>query len=79
VIWRQGVLRDTRWRFWSSLFTIARANPQNFEQFVVTLAHNEHFQEYRAVVKREIEQQLALIPPDPAAEVTTDPRKLQPA
>jgi hypothetical protein len=43
------------------------------------LAHNEHFQEYRAVVKREIEQQLALIPPDPAAEVTTDPRKLQPA
>jgi radical SAM superfamily enzyme YgiQ (UPF0313 family) len=79
VIWRQGVLRDTRWRFWSSLFTIARANPQNFEQFLVTLAHNEHFQEYRAVVKREIEQQLALLPPDPAAGVATDPRKLQPA
>ena len=79
VIWRQGVLRDTRWRFWSSLFTIARANPQNFEQFVVTLAHNEHFQEYRAVVKREIEQQLALLPPDPTAGVKTDPRELQPA
>jgi hypothetical protein len=30
-------------------------------------------------VKREIEQQLALIPPDPAAGVTTDPRELQPA
>jgi len=79
VIWRQGVIRDTRWRFWSSLFTIARSNPQNFEQFVVTLAHNEHFQEYRAVVKREIEQQLALLPPDPQAGVASDPRELQPA
>lgn len=79
VIWRQGVIRDTRFRFWSSLLTIARANPQNFEQFLVTLAHNEHFQEYRAVVKREIEQQLALLPPDPSAEVAADPRELQPA
>jgi radical SAM superfamily enzyme YgiQ (UPF0313 family) len=79
VIWRQGVMRDTRWRFWSSLFTIARSNPRNFEQFVVTLAHNEHFQEYRAVVKREIEQQLALLPPDPQAGVASDPRELQPA
>jgi len=79
VIWRQGVLRDTRWRFWSSLWTIARANPQNFEQFLVTLAHNEHFQEYRAVVKREIEQQLATLPPDPQTGVTPDSRELQPA
>jgi initiation factor 1A len=79
VIWRQGFLRDTRWRFWSSLLTIARANPRNFEQFLVTLAHNEHFQEYRAVVKLEIEQQLALLPPDPSAGVASDPRELQPA
>jgi hypothetical protein len=56
--------------------TIARSNPANFEQFLVTLAHNEHFQEYRAVVKREIEQQLASLPPDPPAGIATDPREL---
>ena len=44
----------SRWK----LARIARRNPANLEQFVVTLAHNEHFQEYRAVVTREIEQQL---------------------
>uniref|UniRef100_UPI0037D9A516 B12-binding domain-containing radical SAM protein n=1 Tax=Vulcanococcus sp. TaxID=2856995 RepID=UPI0037D9A516 len=59
VLWRQGFKRNTRFRFWRSLARVARRNPASFEQFVVTLAHNEHFQEYRAVVTREIQEQLA--------------------
>jgi len=68
VIWRQGVKRDTRWRFWRSLLSIARSNPKNLEQFLVVLAHNEHFMEYRSIVTREIADQLAALPPEePAA------------
>jgi DNA-directed RNA polymerase specialized sigma24 family protein len=72
-------MRDTRWRFWSSLFTIARSNPRNFEQFVVTLAHNEHFQEYRSIVTREIQQQLEALPPEPPTAPVNADRELQPA
>jgi hypothetical protein len=73
------VQRNTRWRFWRSLFKIARLNPNNFEQFVVTLAHNEHFQEYRGIVTREIEVQLASLPPDPPTAPVEQSRELQPA
>jgi radical SAM superfamily enzyme YgiQ (UPF0313 family) len=79
VIWRQGFKRDTRLRFWRSLLHIARQNPANLEQFVVTLAHNEHFQEYRSVVTQEIEEQLATLPPDPPQTPAEPSRELQPA
>jgi hypothetical protein len=79
VIWRQGFVRDTRWRFWRSLAKIARHNPDNFEQFVVTLAHNEHFQEYRGIVTREIQEQLSSLPPDPPTAPVNADRELQPA
>ncbi|MEI6828562.1 MAG: DUF4070 domain-containing protein [Synechococcaceae cyanobacterium ELA445] len=79
VIWRQGIVRDTRWRFWSSLLTVARRNPKTLEQFLVTLAHNEHFQEYRSIVTREIQEQLASLPPDPPREPAKPSRELQPA
>jgi hypothetical protein len=78
VIWRQGFKRNTRFRFWRSLARVARRNPANFEQFVVTLAHNEHFQEYRAVVTREIEEQLACLPPEPPPTLAEPSRELQP-
>lgn len=79
VIWRQGIKRDTRWRFWRSLLQIARRNPEVFEQFLVTLAHNEHFQEYRGIVSREIQEQLAALPPDPPTAPVSSSRELQPA
>ena len=79
VIWRQGIVRDTRWRFWRSLLKIARHNPEVFEQFLVTLAHNEHFQEYRGIVSREIQDQLAALPPDPPTAPVSPNRELQPA
>jgi len=39
------------------------------------LAHNEHFLEYRGVVTREIQEQLAALPP---AETKPPVRELQP-
>ncbi len=78
VIWRQGVKRNTRFRFWKSLATIAMRNPQLLEQFLVVLAHNEHFQEYRGVVTKEIEDQMQALPPEPPATAELN-RELQTA
>lgn len=58
VIWRQGVVRSTRWLFWHHLFDIARRNPGVLEQYITVCAHNEHFLEYRDIVKAQIEAQL---------------------
>jgi radical SAM superfamily enzyme YgiQ (UPF0313 family) len=77
VIWRQGLLRNTRFRFWKSLFTIARHNPQCLEQFIVVLAHNEHFQEYRDIVRQEIAEQLAVLPPTPPTPTPSPANELQ--
>ncbi|MEO1134654.1 MAG: B12-binding domain-containing radical SAM protein, partial [Cyanobacteria bacterium J06639_1] len=59
VLWRQGVVRKTRWKFWPHLFDILRKNPAVAEQYITLCAHNEHFLEYRDIVRREIESQLA--------------------
>ena len=62
-----------------SLFTIARHNPDVLEQFLVTLAHNEHFSEYREIVTNEIQAQLASLPPEPPQAPIQANRELQPA
>lgn len=59
VIWRQGFKRNTRWKFWHHLFGILRYNPQVWEHYLTICAHNEHFLEYRQIVRDEIEAQLA--------------------
>ncbi len=58
VIWRQGFKRSTRWRFWHHLFSMLAKNPAVVEQYVVLCAHNEHFMEYREIVRQQIESQL---------------------
>jgi len=77
VVWRQGIKRDTRGRFWRYMFGIARKNPSQLEQFLVVLAHNEHFMEYRSVVTMEIEGQLKTLPPE-LPPATADVKELQP-
>jgi len=42
------------------------------------LAHNEHFQEYRGVVTKEIEDQMQALPPEPPATAELN-RELQTA
>ncbi|MGK7937933.1 MAG: B12-binding domain-containing radical SAM protein [Xenococcaceae cyanobacterium] len=59
VIWRQGIKRDTRWKFWHHLFIIIKENPGVWEHYLTMCAHNEHFLEYREIVKKQIETQLA--------------------
>jgi radical SAM superfamily enzyme YgiQ (UPF0313 family) len=59
IIWRQGFKRSTRWKFWHHLFGILRHNPAVLEHYITVCAHNEHFLEYRQIVRDEIEQQLA--------------------
>ena len=52
VIWRQGI-KDTRDRFWRYMVGMARQNPALLEQFLVVLAHSEHFLEYRSIMQRK--------------------------
>ncbi|MFS8120464.1 MAG: DUF4070 domain-containing protein, partial [Microcoleus sp.] len=59
VVWRQGVKRSTRWKFWHHLFSIIRKNPAVWDHYLTVCAHNEHFLEYRQIVRDEIEEQLA--------------------
>ncbi|MBD1841469.1 B12-binding domain-containing radical SAM protein [Coleofasciculus sp. FACHB-64] len=59
VMWRQGVKRTTRWKFWHHLFSILKRNPGVFEHYIAVCAHNEHFLEYRQIVRDEIDAQLA--------------------
>ncbi len=59
VCWRQGVKRKTRWTFWHHLFSMMRRNPAVWEHYLIVCAHNEHFMEYRQIVRDQIEGQLA--------------------
>jgi radical SAM superfamily enzyme YgiQ (UPF0313 family) len=58
IIWRQGIKRETRWKFWHHLFSILKRNPDVFVSYLEVCAHNEHFLEYREIVRQQIESQL---------------------
>ena len=58
VIWRQGIKRNTRWKFWHHLFSMIRRNPGVAEHYLATCAHIEHFMGYRQIVRDQIESQL---------------------
>jgi hypothetical protein len=59
IIWRQGIKRNTRFQFWSQLFSILKNNPSVFVLYISICAHLEHFIDYREVVRNEIEGQIA--------------------
>jgi hypothetical protein len=58
IVWRQGLKRDTRGKFWHHLFSIIKNNPGVWEHYLIVCAHNEHFMEYREIVRNQISQQL---------------------
>ncbi len=60
VVWRQGFKRNTRWKFWHHLFSMIKRNPAVWDHYLTVCAHNEHFLEYRDIVRREIEGQLTV-------------------
>jgi radical SAM superfamily enzyme YgiQ (UPF0313 family) len=59
ICWRQGVVRKTRWQFWRNLWNMWRYNPGGISSYLAVCAQIEHFLEYREIVTREIEIQVA--------------------
>ncbi len=58
VVWHQGIQRSTRWKFWHHLFSIINQNPAVWKHYLTICAYNEHFMEYRQIVRDQIQEQL---------------------
>ncbi|RUT07242.1 B12-binding domain-containing radical SAM protein [Dulcicalothrix desertica PCC 7102] len=59
ILWRQGVKRKTRYRFWHYLFSIIRRDPKLWTSYITVCGSYEHFAEYRSIVRKEIQEKLA--------------------
>lgn len=59
VVWRQGVLRKTRLRFWINLAIMLWRYPAVAANYVSVCAQAEHFIDFRQIVRQNIEEQLA--------------------
>ena len=59
LLWKQGVLAQTRWLFWSNLIQVLIKKPRQLESYLTLCAYLEHFVEYRFIVKEQINIQLA--------------------
>ena len=59
LCWRQGVVRQTRWKFWNNLFKIIWHKPSLLVSYLNSCAFLEHFTEYRQIVYQNINTQLA--------------------
>lgn len=58
VLWKHGVVLETRWKFWSYLWTILRQYPDWLPGYLMGCIQLEHFLEYREVVRDRISEQL---------------------
>jgi radical SAM superfamily enzyme YgiQ (UPF0313 family) len=58
MCWRQGIVRDTRWKFWIYLIRLIQHNPKVLTSYFVSCGYLEHFVEYREIVREQIERQL---------------------
>ncbi len=67
VIWRQGILRKSRWKFWGHLYQMYRRNPGGIGSYLSTCAQFEHFHVYRKLVRTQIESQIESHAKHPAA------------
>ncbi|NEQ96592.1 MAG: B12-binding domain-containing radical SAM protein [Cyanothece sp. SIO2G6] len=59
IAWRQGVVRETRIKFWVYLWEMYKHNRGGIPSYLGVCAQIEHFLEYRELVKQNIETQLA--------------------
>jgi radical SAM superfamily enzyme YgiQ (UPF0313 family) len=67
ILWRQGVVRETRFLFWKRLVQILRHNRRGVGSYISTCAHAEHFLDYRQRVRDEIQAQLKRLDEEEAA------------
>ncbi|MGF1539367.1 MAG: B12-binding domain-containing radical SAM protein [Pleurocapsa sp.] len=58
MCWRQGIVRDTRWKFWINLIKLIQHNPKVIPSYFVSCGYLEHFVEYREIVREQINRQL---------------------
>ncbi|MFN6337762.1 MAG: B12-binding domain-containing radical SAM protein [Cyanobacteriota bacterium] len=59
LCWRQGVRRNTRWLFWWRLLQMSLRYPQVVDEYLWLLMLNEHFIDYLAITREQVESQLA--------------------
>lgn len=59
ILWKQGVIAQTRWQFWRNLIQVLAKKPRQLEIYLTLCAYLEHFIEYRLIVKEQINTQLA--------------------
>ena len=59
ILWKQGVIAQTRFLFWKNLIQVLTKKPQQLEIYLTLCAYLEHFTEYRFIVKEQINTQLA--------------------
>jgi radical SAM superfamily enzyme YgiQ (UPF0313 family) len=60
ICWRQGIIRKTRWRFWSNLAVMLWRYPSVAANYLSVCAQAEHFIDFREMVRSNIEAQLAV-------------------
>lgn len=58
ILYRQGILRETRWLFWKQLVQMLFLNRGGIGSYIATCAQAEHFLYYRERVKQEINAKL---------------------
>ncbi len=59
IVWRQGIKRKTRLRFWLNLAVMLWRYPAVAANYVSVCAQAEHFLDFRQIVRANIETQLA--------------------
>ncbi len=58
LFWNQGLRRNSRWLFWRYLIKTMVERPHVLDQYLWMCVLNEHFLEYRSVVREEVTSQL---------------------
>ena len=58
LLWKQGVLAETRLLFWRNLIQVLVKKPRQLEIYLTLCAYLEHFVEYRFIVREQINIQL---------------------
>lgn len=61
IIFRQGILRKTRWKFWHHSLSILFRNTEVLRHYLILCAHYEHHIEFRHIVRKQIETQLNIL------------------
>ena len=77
LLWRQGVVRQTRTKFWFNLFQIIQRQPRLVSPYLTVCAYIEHFLEYRQIVCEQITTQLAAYLATNPSGVTQEERNIQ--